>query len=523
MPTIEAINTSIANIAEAYRQHPLKRIFGLDVEPTSKPVVYSAFTGCGKTTGISTWLAKIDKDKELPNYKILPRKLVLAFKELQLAAEFIVSFNNLVKERSETERSNLKRHISYVFGVDQEQIDKIAAQLSDDKGNKILKGVLTFLGTTTATTSLCKEKITELNDAKVIVTTHASANNLACAGIIRKTDVIYDEEPADCYQIHELTVGETKEEHVAKLLSCSTTIDLIFSGPKRIGKFLSCGVWTTSQVYTLSPNEVKELSKNPVRSHPKGDSVARFCCVDTEQVNDSEVTHYTPKPTIVRQQSSGDYQAKQGDLTHFFVSYVDFDSFGANSISILTACPEGTSVAVLEKLSGTKFQTVEGEVSKARRSLVASKTTLCQIFEEFGSISCAKANSISKRAKFAVAGMAEALSHYSNVFVVSHGWLANAFHKFGLRTCKSNQKGLNAFRDCTAVGVASLDFQRPKDKIIEQHIFKEDYAKRERFVLASGVGQAIMRSALRLKEPLETAIVYYDKRVEEFWDLFVGG
>jgi hypothetical protein len=363
----------------------------------------------------------------------------------------------------------------------------------------------------------------ELSRAKLIVTTHASANNLACAGVIKGTDLIFDEAPAACYQVHELTLGETKEAHVAKLLSCATTIDIVLSGPKRIGKLLSSGVWATSQVYTLTSKEVRELSKNPIKHHCLGTSVTRFSGVDTEQVGPTEVGHYTPKPTIVLQTISKEYQAKQGDLTHFFVSYVDFSSFGANSISIMTACPEGTSVAVLEKLSGTKFQTVEGAVSKARRALVASKATLYPILQEFGSISCSKANAGSKRAKFALATMAEALmSQCDCAFVIAHGWLARELAKYRLKICKSNQTGLNSLSDRTAVGVASLDFQTPKDKIIEGHIFGADYPKREQFVMACGMGQSIMRGGLRVMEALETTIVYFDTRVEALWKLFVG-
>ena len=521
--SIESLETVCASILKDHKDHPLKRIFGLDVLPTSLPVVNSSFTGAGKTVGLCAWLST--------NYKTLPRKMVLAFKELELAAEFIVMFNSMVKERSETERKHLSRHISYVFGVSQEQIDKIEAKLGADKGNKTLKKVLHFLGNTDATTSLCKEKMIELSKAKVIITTHASAHNLACAGIIKGTDVIYDEAPIGCYQIHELTVGETKEAHIAKFLACTSTIDLALSGPKRTGKLLSCGVWTTSEVYTLSSTEVKELADSKGgRDHLRDSIVSSyggFDSVDIEQdVQESDkkqVGLLALKEGVSPSTSSESYTAKPGDFTHFFVSYCDFNAWGANSISIMTACPEATSVAVLEKLMGTKFQTVESETSKARRALVASKATLVSMFAQFGvSVSCSKSHSASKGAVYAIQQMADLLGKFVNVFVVCHGWRAAEFQKLGIKTCKSNQTGLNTLKDCTGVGIANLDFQQPKDKIIERHIFGSEYDRRAQFVMAGGLGQSVMRSGLRCEVVLETTIIYFDERVEALWKLFVG-
>jgi hypothetical protein len=498
--------------------HILHKIFGLDVEQTSKPVVYSAFTGSGKTVGLCEWLSS--------NYKQLDCKLVIAFKELELAAEFITMFNGRVKERSENERKKLNRHISYVFGVDHEQIEKIRTKLDNDKGNEMLCKVLNFLSHTDATTSLCKDKLQELAKAKVVITTHASAHNLACAGVIKGADIVYDEAPADCYHIHELTVGESKETHLAKFTSCATSIDLALSGPKRIGKLLTCKVWASTEVYHLTDADVSELSNSKLRNHPPCGSPSRFGGVNTEQVVDCEVgldpRFLRPSPNI----STGGYKAKAGDFTHFFVSYLDFSSFGANSVTIMTACPEATSVAVLEKLSGEKFLTVEGEVSKARRSLVASKAKLFGFSEvpEFRSISTSKANSASKAAKIAVRMMATTISQLCKAaaFVIAHGWRAVEFQKLGIKTCKSNQTGSNSFRDCTVVGVVNLDFMRPKDRIIEQHIFGVDYQRREKYVMAGGLGQSVMRSALRLKEPLETVVAYFDDRVKELWGLFIG-
>jgi hypothetical protein len=495
--------------------HILHKIFGLDVEQTTKPVVYSAFTGSGKTVGLCSWLSK--------NYKQLEHKMVIAFKELELAAEFIVMFNGMVKDRSVSEHAHLKRHIAYCFGVEQEQIDKIKAKLEDDKGNEMLGKVLNFLSHTDATTSLCNERMIELFKSKVIITTHASAYNLACAGVIKGTDVIYDESPADCYDVHRLTVGETKETHLAKFTSCAGSIDQLLSGPKRIGKLLQSKIRTTTEVYHLSQVEVFELSKNRIGTTGIGDSPSRFSGVNAEQVADCEVVVGVQKEGSTTSTPVESYKAKAGDFTHFFVSYVDFSSFQANSISIMTACPEATSVAVLEKLSGEKFQTVEGEVSKARRALVASKAQLCSFSEVgFRSISTSKANSASKAAKIAVGMMAEALKKCEGAYTICHGWRAAEFEKLGVRTCKLNQTGLNTYRNCTAVGVVNLDFQRPDTRAIEQHIFGDDYQRRERCVMAGGLGQSVMRSALRLREPLETVVAYFDVRVADLWNLFIG-
>jgi hypothetical protein len=494
--------------------HILHKIFGLEVEQTTKPVVYSAFTGSGKTVGLCAWLSK--------NYKQLEHKMVVAFKELELTAEFIVMFNGMVKEKSVSEHAHLKRHIAYCFGVEQEQIDKIKAKLENDKGNEMLGKILNFLSHTDATTSLCNERMIELFKSKVIITTHTSAYNLACAGVIKGTDVIYDEAPADCYDIHRLTVGETKEGHISKFTSTTGTIDQLLSGPKRVGKLLQSKVRTTTEVYHLSQPEVFELSKNRKENTTIGTLRVGVGSENTEQVADCKVVVGVQKEGPTTSDVADTYKAKAGDFTHFFVSYLDFSSFEANSLSIMTACPEATSVAVLEKLSGEKFQTVEGEVSKARRSLVASKAELFSFTEDgFRSVSASKANSASKAAKFAIDKVAKILKHF-NGFAVAHGWRAAEFEKLGVKTCKLNQTGLNTFRNCSAVGVVNLDFQRPDTKIIEQHIFGEDYTRREQYVMAGGLGQSVMRSALRLPEPEETVIAYFDERVADLWKLFVG-
>jgi hypothetical protein len=97
------------------------------------------------------------------------------------------------------------------------------------------------------------------------------------------------------------------------------------------------------------------------------------------------------------------------------------------------------------------------------------------------------------------------------------------FNAAGIPTVKSGQTGLNTYRHCVAVAVVNLGFLHPKDRVVEQCIFGEDFAKREKMLLAGELGQGTMRSALRLPGPGPTAIIYSDNRVKEFFNLFVKG
>jgi hypothetical protein len=384
----------------------------------------------------------------------------------------------------------------------------------------MLKKVLHFLGNTDATTSLSKERREDLHKARVIITTHEGVNNLAAAELTKGAVVIYDEAPANAYHVHYMTVGDTAENHMALIATTAGTIDEALSPAKRLGKRLNSGTWKTTPVYHLTPDQMERANSKILSKLLNKEMLCGTCSDLTPQNSDSEVGLSPQKPTI---SPTPTRQPKEGDLTHFTVSYIDFESFGAHSISILTACPEATSVAVLEKLSGKTYRTVESEKSKARRLAVAEKIEVVPFGDGLLS-SCSKANANTKRGRQSVEIMIEVLKGLGQgSFAIAHSWRAKLFNSAGIPCVKLNQTGLNTFRDCTVVAVANLDFNNPRDRVIEECIFGEDFAKREKMLLAGTLGQSVMRSALRKQEPEATGIYFFDRRVEELVNLFVKG
>jgi hypothetical protein len=435
-----------------------------------------------------------------------------------LLAEFACDLFDFVRERSPTEATNLGRYIQYVFGVDDELLLKTKDFYKNDKA--MLKKVLNFLGKTNATTSMNKARMAELHKAKIVLTTHESIQNLACAGLVEGKVAIYDEAPAACSQVHKLRQDQTRETHIESYLYDAKCIDLPKQEAKRIGKYLSTGVWQTTQDYSLTPEEIELLNSTSYKRYYRAPA-ERSCSDLTPKKARSAMTTDPRKEGSVVKIPSEPFQAKSNHFTHFYVSYLNLDSFKAKSVTILTACPEGTSVAALEQFSGAKFLTLENDESKARRAKVEAAAVLCG--GDDASFSCSKANSKTRSAEGVVQALVDiCVEQGDNAYAVAHGWMKPKVDAAGIASCKVNQTGSNSFKDKHFVGVFNILFATPEEKIIESHIFGEAFERREKMVMASGQGQSIMRSALRKQEPEETVICFFDERVKELWDLFVN-
>jgi hypothetical protein len=515
---------------ERLSKHIVYSIYGLDVPNTMDPIIVESFTGAGKTHDLVEYAARAYKHRTTP--------LIIALREVKLAAEFICDFRDKVKAKSKVDFAHLGRHIELVFTVSDEHIDKIQAEIERDPDNERLPRVLNFYKNTTASTSLRGGRFKDIQRASLIITTHESAQNLGGVGLCEGTDMVWDEAVANAYHHHKMNDQQDYTEHVAKFLSVADSIDPAFVDAKRIGKRLHSGVWAISKDFRLTDSQIVEVNKKNVKKgfqNEKTDSCSTATRTSTTTATGSgsgAKPHKKTKRSVIKtakhvvsgpKNDAGtlNHDNSSEKFTHFCTSYLDFSAFKANSVTILTACPEATSVAVLEKLSGKTFARYETEASKQRRALV--RNAVAYMKSEYLTYSCSKA-SMSKADGKALIGIFKQVlpTLGGGYFAVCHSWLARVLNPMGIPSCKSGQVGSNTFQNCTFVAVLSLDFPTPEQKAIEECIFGEDYDIRAKFLMAGGCGQSVMRSGLRQRIPLPTTVFFTDARVREAFELFLS-
>ena len=523
--------------------HLLSLVYGLPVEQTDKVVVYSAFTGCGKTRGLCRWLA--DNYRSRITEKSKGSQYIIAFKEVRLLAEFATDLYEMVRVRSKSEVSNLHRYFEFVFDPDNEKTLNKLQETSE--GNAKVVSIINFLKNTTASTSLCKKRMGDIHKAKVVLTTHESLLRLGVVGALKGKTIVIDEEPSNFYQVHELADNEDIEDHKKSFLYDADTIDSSKRESRRIGRFIKAKLWKSSGLYQGVVGCVNHFSHSYHSSYHKGDftplnskvsvgapeqvphtgndggsdvisSGTKKVINNTHREHSQEVLKHsdTPPSNLANQPST----EKPNNTIRFYVSYADFASWGARSVSILSACPQGTSIALLDQLGGNTFQYIECKDSISRKNSVRARATM-----EFSGIhvSCARSATNTKPARVLLECMLKLAEEYHGLcYAICHGWMERSFQLAGIPTVKLGQTGMNLLNDKTVILVSGMAFMDPKGHAIEQCIFGEDFSKRERWVLASALGQSVMRSRLRGSHSEKVSIVYSDLRVAEAWKLFLS-
>jgi hypothetical protein len=542
--------------------HISRLIYGVECEQTAAPIIISSFTGAGKTWGLAQWLAQKSINGGGRNFRAIGRpRLIIAFKERKLLAEFVCMFKDALKPEDENEYKHSSKYIKFVYGDPADNIKRLEAECAIEP-NDSLKRVIRFLKTATASTRMSGKQRKELEKATIIFTTHESLLNMAAAGLTNGRDIICDEAPDNWYLIHEITQEQqmkcgsleaAAKVHYDSLLYDGRSIDLAKAASTKVGKRIDSEIFRVSDVHPLSYEEARALSrvdskKIPYKEHIFSGEDWSFSCARSASDTSEGSSELATSGFRLKE---GDVSAAQGKVvetppcfsvpdvankkgTHnqkekplkptapagFFVSWADLSAFKANSITFLTACPQGTSLAWLQRLDKTRYQTFEPASSAARRKEVYD---ISEMIYAGVHVSCSKANAESEAAKAIVnAYIVAAGAHKKDSFVIAHGWLAGAFTEAGIATCKSNQTGSNTFRNKHFAIVASLSFVTPRDKLIAQKIFGEEFEEYEKFYMASSMGQSIMRGSLRLVVPEKCCIVYSDKRVQPLWLTFCG-
>jgi hypothetical protein len=142
--------------------HLGRQIYGLPIKQTTEPIIISSITGAGKTYDLLQWLVK---DK---NYrrKGAP-KLIIAFKEIKLLAEFVSEFYALVKGQNKSDYDHLTRYVSLVYGDTDRAIEALLEDY-DTTGNEAAKTAADFLEKAKASTTLSGRRREELEDASIL-------------------------------------------------------------------------------------------------------------------------------------------------------------------------------------------------------------------------------------------------------------------------------------------------------------------------------------------------------------------
>lgn len=489
---LEKMKTDGERLAATYAAQPYlffphiaHSIYGLPIKQTEDVVVISCFTGSGKTHDLIEWLSVNYKNKG-------QRRIVVALKEIRLIAEFVCSLYDKIGSRSKSERNNIAQHVSLVFGDVDTTVDKIRSDLrmaSTDKEKNDFTAQLNFLAHTSASTKLDRERVQALFDAKLIITTHASMLNLASVGITAGADSIFDEGPSYYINCHGLTWEQMHidggcDKHILSIVDDAYTIDECKKSSRQIGKRMTKGIFKVSDCYKLSKSEVLELSADGKDFDPSDE----------------------PFPTA---------------FAGFFFTYCDFSSFKSNSVTILTACPEGTDLAWIQQLSGVKFAQYETEKSIKKRK---QAWEYCQLLCVPGNISCAKSNKTSKENVALMEGYKNCCIGVApgDSYVIAHAHVAKYFTNHCIPVCKLDCTGSNAYMDKRHVFVASLPFMSPKERLVAQKVFKDNFEEFDKWQQAAKSGQSTMRSALRKIEIEPCRVFYSDLRVKWAWARFCG-
>jgi hypothetical protein len=465
----------------SFNPHLAKSIYGLPVVQTNEPIIVSSITGAGKTYDLLQWLLNNH------NYR---RKgdpsLIIAFKEIKLLAEFVSEFYAKVKAQSISDYRHLNRYVSLVYGDTGNALETLNNEL-EATGSETAKLAVDFLENADASTKI-RDQGNRLLKSSVIFTTHESLLNLGLTGLTEGRDIIVDEAPDSWVKKHLVSYGQTQDSdfsevvqsHLDSYLFDSKLIDENKSS-SRLGRKLNKKLFITTRAFQFTHSTVDELN---------GEGGDR-----TKKIKDS-----TP--------------------VGVFFSFCNLSAFAANSIMFLTAKPEGTQLRVLEQCTGNRFPCYETEASKVRRKLIKAAC----VFEPLPmKVSCSKASASSEEAKvFTTAVLAACKANKDEVLVVAHSWRGDAFKRAGLAVCKLNQTGSNVHQNRHLVCVLNLSFFSPEDTAIYGALFGDDFMCFQRDIIASNLGQSVMRSALRKRRPEACKLIAGDERVFGFFNSFVG-
>jgi hypothetical protein len=435
------------------------------------PFVVESWTGSGKTFALAKFLSENHKGK-------LGRKIVVCFKEIRLLCEFAIQLRSMVNSNSEVDYSNLSKYVHYVFEPTEEVINAERERLLQDPTNDDISKVIHLLRVSQSrgiTSKLNQQQVARYNDATVVLTTHASSNNLAAKNLLNGVSLVFDEAP-ELYKIHELCKHDDSGEHRWLLKSCSTKIDKSFKDAAYVGELLNTGVYKESKEFKLSYSEMIELY---------GDK-------------------FSPE------RGPNDKQVKS-----FFVTYRDFFASSPLDVTILTACPDGTSLPLYQALDKQLWPKEETIASIEWKIEVLTRVK----FFQTGRASATKKNSGSKEFKEAVDVLIDLLK-VRLAYLLCHRWNG----KRGFQECKMGQTGLNSLKHKTQIGVINVFNVDPFTRIIQDHIYGEAAQYLRAMQSANMLGQGIMRSNLRVHgSKKEVTVFYFDEMVKSQWRYFTEG
>jgi hypothetical protein len=468
--------------------HITHDIFGIPQAQTQQVVVVDAFTSCGKTHDVIHWLAKNINNRET-------NKLIIAFREVQLACEAAVAFYAACREIGDKHYENAKKKCMFQFQVTDEHLASYE-ELSAKHGGDFSK-VLNFMKNTSAKTDLRDGRVEQLHKAKVVFTTHESLLTIAKVGVSAKRDIIIDEAPANYHDMIEVT--SDAEAHIDLYSKLAIVKDHNLVDGTRIAKLVQNGIFKfLPLIYVKFDLSSEELFSN-----------------------DAETTTLTELPWGISGSSDnsdlGSVSKTQGNsptVEKYLPVAVNFQSFGAKSITIMSAFAKGTDIRVIERLSGEQFIYVDAPASASRRTAVADRVLYVNTPEK---CSCAKAvrgSREAKEAKKVIEGLVQKFG--SAALGVCHHWGSEIFKKYGAPFVKLNSTGLNLYKDKSAVIVANLKFMSPQEKAMWKATFGEEFEAYNKAYLVNGLMQSVMRSSLRDRNNDEVVVIVSpDERVKE--------
>ena len=498
-----------ASEASSISYHPVKRIFGCETPYSGIPVVVDAFTGSGKTTSVVLWLAEM-----LFNKQALDGQYIVAFNEVRLACEMAVLFNSTVKATHGTVKyNNLNRVVKHQYNVTHDHIKRLEKSLTVE--NRELLDVLHFMKCTGATTRMTKARMAELMKARVVFTTHESLLTLAKCGVTKGKHIIVDEAPANYYSIVETDNPERQQEIYSMLAESK---DANADKMARIGSYANDSIMLHSQTYR---SVVQDGSSKPFEHiySTLGQPFGAFEASNKEKIDVGELRVCQPE-SGVSYCYYGD--SKKGTLKSegqtFYVDYVNLMSFKAATLTLMSATPLGTSIAILEKLSGVSFTYVEPDVSVKKREAAAARVMRVK----YGNCSCSKDSLTKREGETYLRGLVAMVLKTcaaDSVLGVAHSWCQDILKEHSINCVKLNSTGTNLYRGKTCAIIANLSFFSPKQATQWRAVFGTSYDSFEKNYLAASLNQSIMRTSLRTSCQEPVVVAYFDGRVDELMNI----
>jgi hypothetical protein len=333
-----------------------------------------------------------------------------------------------------------------------------------------------------------------------VFTTHESLLTLAKVGVTCRRDVIIDESPANYHDLLEVTSGA--EAHIDLYSKLAIVNDHNLVDGTRIAKLVQNGIFKfLPLIYAKFDLSSDELFSNDAETpSSKASGWVLEVSKNSSELNALEEGSEThPGSTAIEK---------------YLPVVVNFQSFGAKSITIMSAFAKGTDIRVIERLSGEQFIYVDAPASASRRADVADRVLYVNTPEK---CSCAKAVRGSREAKEAKKVIEGLLQKFGSAALgVCHHWGSEIFKKYGAPFVKLNSTGLNLYKDKSVVIVANLKFFSPQEKAMWKAAFGEEFEAFNKAYLVNSLMQSVMRSSLRDRNNEElVVIVSPDERVKE--------